>query len=212
MGYCLLAVWFSPKRQCLAGSQLGEGSASGIPPFSLEHGQHLFVQVVCASSVLSVAGSGARCSQAQSREVVLSLGCERSKRQWGHGRLVLSEGLWLGSWADPSSVGLLEAGVCSENGCLCTQAGPCGREPQWLCVTPDLPSRGRANTAGNSLHEVIARNATSLSSSLPRAMRVLQQDRDRCGAARSPAVTLLSWSCRGVWSGFLTICFCRGKI
>lgn len=79
------------------------------------------------SSVLSVAGSGAQCCQAQSREVVLYLGCEGSKRQWGHGRgpgLVLSEGQ-RGSWADLSSVGLLEAGVCLENECLCTQAGLC---------------------------------------------------------------------------------------
>lgn len=81
VGHCPFAVWFSPKS-VTAGSQLGEGSASGIPPFSLEQGQHLFVQVLCVGSVLSVVGSGARCCQAQSREVLLSLGCEGSKRQW----------------------------------------------------------------------------------------------------------------------------------
>lgn len=59
-------------------------------PFSLQHGQHLFVQVPCVSPWL--VGSGAWCCQAQSLEVVLSLGCERSSGAMAGGpELVLSE-------------------------------------------------------------------------------------------------------------------------
>lgn len=64
------------------------------------------------------------------------------------------------------------------------------REPPGDCVAAALPSLGRTNTAGSSLHQVIAGNGTSLSSSLPRAGCALQQDRD-CEFHRGPGPAVM---------------------
>lgn len=134
--------------------------------------------------------------------------------------LVLSEGQ-RGCTRAPGltlAVGLLEAGVCSEMGVCSHRLGCAERTSQRLCVTPDLPSRSRASIAGSSLHEVITlcRVFVFLPPSLPRAGLCVPFSRTGTGAGPEfpaiPVVAMLSWSCCGVWSGFLTICFRRGKI